>query len=184
MERADPRGIGDACGSLQGQFDPVHRLAVETRSQPKPIERRDQLKNTVELTAFLEPGQREPDVVTLRRNAEPPLQTLVNQDAVGEAIGNPPKMRRVSRSRRVCFPSHRQSLESELAHRLQHQVARLVIESGRLPQQTLLHQRDDAVEDVQRSVRIGHRLRRLKREAAGEDGKVSKERCSSGASRS
>ena len=47
----------------------------------------------------------------------------------------------------VQLACQRQLLEAELAHGLQHLVARLVIGAGHLTQQALLHQCHDAVEN-------------------------------------
>ena len=74
----------------------------------------------------------------------------------------------------------RQPLQRELADRLQHPEARLAGPARSLrPQQALVDQRRDAVEDVEAEARpraAADRLGRLQREAAGEDGQPAEER--------
>ena len=103
---------------------------------------------------------------------------------MGTALGEREEVARVSLPTLVVFPGGLKPLQPELAHRLQHLVARLVIEAGHLPQETLLDQCHDAIEDIALAIRVGHGLRCGEGEAAGEDGEAPESACSSGESRS
>ena len=71
-----------------------------------------------------------------------------------------------------------QPLQPELADRLQHREAWLVPRRLDPPQQTLVDQRGDAVQEIDAGLpgRRHDRLRRVEREAAGEDGQAAEER--------
>ena len=71
--------------------------------------------------------------------------------------------------------ARRQPLQPELAHRLQHPEARLALDALLLAQQALVDQRGNAVEDIERPLRVDDRLGRLQRAAAGEDGQAAEE---------
>ena len=64
-----------------------------------------------------------------------------------------------------------------LPDRLQHREARLAVRAVLLPQQALVDQRRDAVEDVQAEVaiRVADRLGRLERAASDEDREATEE---------
>ena len=77
--------------------------------------------------------------------------------------------------RLVPFSAGRELLQPELAHRLQHVVARLVIGAGHLAHQTLLDQRHHAVKDREAAIWSGHRLRTVQGEPTREDGEATEE---------
>src|SRR4051812_43931306 len=72
----------------------------------------------------------------------------------------------------IFFARCSEPLKPELAHGLQHQIARLIVRTEHLTQQALLDESDDAVENGKRSHWSGHCLCRLQSEATSKDGKM------------
>ena len=99
---------------------------------------------------LVEPGQGEEHVVPLGRQ---PGQVLRHPDAMLQILGDAHKVVRMPLPGVVGFPGCRQLLEPELAHGLEHLVARFIPGASDLPEQALIDERDDTVED-------GHHLLR------------------------
>lgn len=174
-------------GNRQRLLDPRPALGEESADLPIAGDGPGDRLSGRGVSGLDRPGERRPQILMLR--AEPgdllPLPPAV--EPLPRLLRDRPERQRMAAAKVVGLIGGREMLQREVADGAQHREARLGVESiVRLdperrvgaPDQTVVDQIGDAVEHVDRVRRVvgGDRLRKLQREAAGEDAEPPEQR--------
>ena len=132
---------------LNGLLQPAASLAEEAALPPESPERGSQPQLTLAVSTLVECGQRLAQVVVLGLEPIEPRGLIRTSQLRLGRLGEGEEQIRVATTHHLRLTAELEALPRVLANRLQHAQASTAVRTRGLPQQTLIDQRGDELED-------------------------------------